>query len=65
MQIKMLKSTNCDGQRVQVGDVVDASNRDGRFLVSLGFAELYEKPKRKKSAPVNRMDEAETYRDAG
>jgi len=67
MQIKMLKSTNCDGKRVKAGDVVDASNKDGRFLVALKFAEEYEAPKRgrPKKAPVNRMDDGIETRDAG
>jgi len=64
MQIKMLKGTNCDGKRVKAGDVVDASNRDGRFLVALGFAEEYEPPKRgrPKKSDVTRMDEIDESR---
>jgi len=57
MQIKIIKATNCDGRRVAVGEIVDASNKDGRFLVALGFAEVYEPPKRgrPKQSPVNRI----------
>lgn len=66
MKIKMLKSSNCDGSRVAAGDVVDASDRDGRFLIALGFAEAYEPPKRgrpkKEESPVNRMEEADESR---
>lgn len=67
MKIKMLKSTNCDGKRVSIGDTVDASPRDGRFLISLGYAVGYvaaAKPKAKKS-PTNRMAEVSETRDAG
>jgi len=60
MKIKMLKSTNCDGKAVAVGEVVDASEKDGRFLVSLKYAERHTSRKRKtKTAPVNRMDDGE------
>lgn len=64
MKIKLLNSTNCDGRRVKAGDVIDASEKDGRFLIALGFAEAYEPPKRgrPKSAPVNRMDESDESR---
>ena len=69
MLIKFLKATNCDGKRVQVGDVVDASNKDGSLLVNLGFAVAYVEPKKrapkKKAAPVNRMESVEITRDAG
>jgi hypothetical protein len=67
MKLKMTKATNCDGVSVQAGDVVDASARDGRFLVASGFAELYEEPKRArpKKAPTNRMTDVEATRDAG
>jgi len=67
MQIKMIKSTNCDGKPVAVGEVVDATDRDGRFLIALGFAEVYQPPKRgrPRKAPVNRMDDGIDTRDAG
>jgi hypothetical protein len=67
MQIKMIKASNCDGKPVQPGDVVDASNKDGRFLVALGFAEPHTEQKRgrPKKAPVNRMDDGIDTRDAG
>lgn len=48
MKIKMLKATNCDGKRVAKGDVVDASQKDGSFLINIGFAEAHiDKPKAK------------------
>lgn len=58
MQIKMIKSTVCDGAPVAAGEVVDASDKDGRFLVALKFAEPYTAPKRgrPKVSPVTRMD---------
>ena len=64
MQIKMIKATNCDGKRVKAGEVVDASQKDGRFLVALGFAEVYEPPKRgrPKQSPVTRMDQVDESR---
>jgi hypothetical protein len=68
MKIKMLKSTNCDGKRVKAGDVVDASDRQGRLLVNFKFAEVYSEPvkrpgrPKKVEAPVNRMDEADEGR---
>lgn len=69
MQIKMLETTNCDGKRVIKGEVVDASSKDGGFLIATGQAVAYEaekKPAQKrgaKKAPVNRAikdDEIDT-----
>jgi len=67
MKIKMLKSTNCDGKRVKAGEVVeDASGKDGRFLINLGFAEEYTPKKgRPKRAPVDRMDDVRETRELG
>jgi hypothetical protein len=69
MQIKMLKSTNCDGQPAPAGKVIDASAKDARFLINSGMAVAHvetvkPKPKAKK-APVNRMDDVSETRDAG
>jgi len=62
MKIKLLNSTNCDGRRVKAGDVIDASEKDGRFLVLSGFAEEYTEPVTLKSAPTNRMIKSRTTR---
>ena len=71
MQIKMLESTNCDGKLAKVNEVVNASDKDGRYLVATGQAEVFsgeaeEKPSRKrtvKKSPANKAvttDELET-----
>jgi hypothetical protein len=69
MKIKMLKSTNCDGSPAPAGKVIDASDKDARFLINTGMAVKHVdevKPKEKaKKAPVNRMSEASETRDAG
>jgi hypothetical protein len=69
MKIKMLKSTNCDGKPAPAGKVIEASTKDGRFLINTGMAvehieAVKPKPKAKK-APVNRMTEVSETRDAG
>ena len=40
MKIKILKITRVKGSRVEVGDVVDASETDAQLLVGMGKAEL-------------------------
>lgn len=69
MKIKMLKSTNCDGKSAPAGKIIDASNKDARFLINTGMAVEYietVKPKAKaKAAPSNRMADVEENRDAG
>ncbi len=40
MKIKILKVTTVKGSRVEVGDVVDASETDAQLLVGLGKAEM-------------------------
>lgn len=73
MLLHILKSTNCDGRRVYAGQVVDASERDGRFLLSIGFAvqasqvpavdePAPKKRGRPKKSPVNRMEESDVTR---
>jgi len=51
MKIKILKQTVCNGEVVKVGDVVEANDRDARFLINIGKAEESEgkKSKGKKS----------------
>lgn len=56
MKIKLLKGTNCDGVRVRAGDTVEASERDGKLLIALGFAVPHVEEPRK--APTNRMAKA-------
>ena len=75
MQIKMLKSSICDGERVTVDQVVDASDKSARFLLLSRKAVLFEEvvaedaPKKRggKRSPVNRMVEEDEIdnRDAG
>ena len=58
MKIKILKATVCDGKACKAGSVVNASDKDGRFLINTGRAELSETPKKapaKKKAPVNKQ----------
>ena len=52
MEIKILRGTVCGGVRVLPGDVVKASARDARLLLSSGKAELAPKKKvtKKKAA---------------
>ena len=40
MKIKILKVTTVKGQRVEVGNVIDASETDAQLLVGLGKAEI-------------------------
>ena len=40
MKIKILKVTTVKGQRVEVGDVIEASETDAQLLVGLGKAEI-------------------------
>ena len=40
MKIKILKVTTVKGQRVEVGDVVEATETDAQLLVGMGKAEL-------------------------
>lgn len=51
MKIKMLKSSICDGKRVSVDQVVDASDKAARFLLLTGKAVV------SKSAPVVEEDQ--------
>lgn len=67
MQIKLLKSTNCDGKTYAAGDVVkDASRKDAQFLINIGFAVEYVEPKKPKAkAPARKtkmvdVDDLET-----
>jgi len=66
MKIKILKATICDGKPCKAGTTVNASDKDGRFLINTGRAvlsEAKEKPSAKKKAPVNKQvstDELET-----
>ena len=39
MKIEILKRTVCDGESVAPGDVVNASEKDAKFLINLGKAE--------------------------
>lgn len=50
MQIKMLKTTNCDGKTVVAGEVVkDPSVKDARFLINTGMAVEYTAPAKPKT----------------
>tara|TARA_R110002012_G_scaffold71431_1_gene183255 strand:+ start:621 stop:827 length:207 start_codon:yes stop_codon:yes gene_type:complete len=40
MKIKILKITTVKGQRVEVGDVVEATEQDAQVLVGIGKAEI-------------------------
>lgn len=40
MKIKILKVTTVKGQRVEVGDVMEATEQDAQLLVGLGKAEM-------------------------
>ena len=40
MKIKILKVTTVKGQRVEVGNVIEASETDAQLLVGLGKAEI-------------------------
>ena len=40
MKIKILKQTFVKGQLAETGDVVEATQQDGEYLVGLGKAEL-------------------------
>ena len=40
MKIKILKVTTVKGQRVEVGDVVEATETDAQLLVGIGKAEI-------------------------
>ena len=40
MKIKILKVTTVKGQRVEVGDVVEATEQDAQVLVGIGKAEI-------------------------
>lgn len=38
MKLKIIRATVCGGKPVEVGEVVDASERDARTLIALGKA---------------------------
>ena len=42
MKIRLTRNTVCDKHPVKVGDVVDASDIDGFYLIAIGKAELAE-----------------------
>jgi len=42
MKIEITKSTVCSGQKVSIGQVVDASEKDARLLISIGKAKVYQ-----------------------
>lgn len=75
MKIQLLRSTFCDGKHCKTGAVVEASAKDGSFLVNSGAAVKVEdvqvetKPVRRgrKKSPTNRMIDPEEIenRDAG
>lgn len=61
MHIKILRGTVIDGKRVAVGAVVEASNRDAKYLISTGKAEEAKAPtpkraKSKAAAKANASD---------
>lgn len=68
MDIKLLKTTVVGGKACVIGAVVDATDREGRFLINIGKAVAYTAPKAKKEpakkkAPANKsvsVDELET-----
>jgi len=66
MNIKLLTATIVDGEGYAAGAVVDAPDRDARFLIARGKAEKFTAPKKspaKKKAPANKQvstDDLET-----
>jgi hypothetical protein len=40
MKIKILKPTMAAKKPVDFGDLVDVEDKDGRYLISIGYAEL-------------------------
>lgn len=51
MKIRMLKASICDGKRVAVGDVVDASDKSGRFLLLSRKAMVFDEPAHQAEEP--------------
>jgi len=45
VKIKILRTTICGGKRVEKGKVVNASDKDGNYLIGIGKAESAEKQK--------------------
>lgn len=61
MYIKILRGTVVGGERVAVGAIVEASNRDARYLINTGRAEEAKAPapkraKAKAAAKANASD---------
>ena len=49
MKIKMLRSSVCDRKDVYKDQIVDASEKDAKFLISIGKAEAVEAEKPNKT----------------
>ena len=49
MKIKMLRSSVCDRKYVYKDQIVDASEKDAKFLISIGKAEVAEDEKPNKT----------------
>ena len=65
MFVKMNRATRIDGNPVKVGETVEVSAQDGRFLVNAGHAEEADAPAPKKAKPkktANKMADKEFTR---
>ena len=57
MKIEILKRTVCDGEKVAPGDVVNASEKDAKFLINAGKARKTTKRVGKVKAEEAKPDE--------
>jgi len=48
MKIKITEPTRCGGKGVAIGQEVDASEKDAKYLIQIGKAKLIDKPKKEK-----------------
>jgi len=73
MDIKLIKSTVGDNRNLKAGAVETVTDKTGRFLIALGFAEEHTeasaeqptKSRKPRKSPVNRMAEPDESRDSG
>ena len=54
MKIKILKVTTVKGQRAEVGDVMEATEKDAQVLVGIGKAEITDSAVKKIEPTENR-----------
>ena len=58
MKIKMLRSSVCDRKDVYKDQIVDASEKDAKFLISIGKAEVAEDEKPNKTKKTKETKES-------